>query len=157
MEAGVTPTAMEPTWKIKLLYDGDCPLCLREVAFLRRQDAGQGWVAFVDITAPDYDPQAHAGIDFATAMSRIHAILPDGTVLRDMEVFRRVYEVLGLGWLYAWTGWPLIKPLADRLYGWWAKHRLTLTGRPDLTTLTAQRCQGRCGSSAHGRDRKGQL
>ncbi|MCS6783230.1 MAG: DUF393 domain-containing protein [Gloeomargarita sp. SKYBB_i_bin120] len=136
---------MAPPWKIKLLYDGDCPLCLREVEFLRRRDRGRGLVAFVDIAAPDYDPQAHGGIDFATAMSRIHAILPDGTVLRDMAVFRQVYEVLGLGWVYRWTGWPLVKPLVDRLYAWWAKHRLALTGRPDLDTLIGQRCSnGRC-------------
>jgi len=37
-----------PSWKIKLLYDGECPLCLREVNFLQKRDAGRGLVAFVD-------------------------------------------------------------------------------------------------------------
>ncbi|NJO20033.1 MAG: DUF393 domain-containing protein, partial [Spirulinaceae cyanobacterium RM2_2_10] len=59
---------------IKLLYDGECPLCLREVRFLQRRDAGRGLIAFVDIAAPDYEPAANGGIDFATAMGRIHAI-----------------------------------------------------------------------------------
>jgi predicted DCC family thiol-disulfide oxidoreductase YuxK len=90
----------EPTiapWKIKLLYDGLCPLCMREVNFLQKRDAGRGIVAFVDIADLDYDPAEHGGVEFAEAMGRIHAVLPDGTVIRDVAVFRRVYEELGMG------------------------------------------------------------
>ena len=54
--------------EIKLLYDGECPLCLREVNFLQKKDAGRGKVAFVDIAADDYNPEENAGIDFETAM-----------------------------------------------------------------------------------------
>jgi predicted DCC family thiol-disulfide oxidoreductase YuxK len=32
----------ESTWKIKLLFDGACPLCLREVNFLKRKDGDRG-------------------------------------------------------------------------------------------------------------------
>ncbi|MEB3225128.1 MAG: DUF393 domain-containing protein, partial [Synechococcus sp.] len=77
-------------WKIKLLYDSQCPLCLREVNFLRRKDHGRGLVWFVDITATDYDPARHSGVTFQAAMERIHGILPDGTVLQNVAVFRYV-------------------------------------------------------------------
>lgn len=40
-------------WKIKLLYDGECPLCVREVNFLQKRDRGRGLVAFVDIAEDD--------------------------------------------------------------------------------------------------------
>ncbi|NJK40866.1 MAG: DUF393 domain-containing protein [Acaryochloridaceae cyanobacterium SU_2_1] len=130
-------------WQIKLLYDGACPLCLREVDFLQRRDRGRGLVAFVDITTPDYAlEEAKGGIDFATAMGRIHGILPDGTVLVGVPVFRQVYEILGLGWVYAITAWPLIGPLADWIYSLWADWRLVLTGRPPLRTILAQRQSG---------------
>jgi predicted DCC family thiol-disulfide oxidoreductase YuxK len=43
------PLNHSPSWKIKLLYDGECPLCVREVNFLTKRDAGRGLVAFVDI------------------------------------------------------------------------------------------------------------
>ncbi|MGL5077875.1 MAG: DCC1-like thiol-disulfide oxidoreductase family protein, partial [Waterburya sp.] len=43
-------------WKIKLLYDGECPLCVREVDFLTKKDAGRKIIKFVDITELDYDP-----------------------------------------------------------------------------------------------------
>ena len=128
-----------PQWKIKLLYDGQCPLCVREVNFLQKRDRGRGLVAFVDIAEDDYNPAENGGVDFATAMGRIHAVLADGSVIQNVEVFRRVYEILGIGWIYAATKWPIIGPVVDALYNVWADWRLALTGRPDLQTILAER------------------
>jgi len=133
------PKPQDPTWQIKLLYDGACPLCLREVNFLTRRDAGRGRIVFVDIADPNYQPQANGGIDFETAMGRIHAVLPDGTIVKNVEVFRRIYEILDIGWVYAITKLPLVGAIADHLYGFWADRRLWLTRRPDLATLAAAR------------------
>jgi predicted DCC family thiol-disulfide oxidoreductase YuxK len=72
-------------------------------------------------------------------MARIHAIKADGTVLKDVAVFREAYQLVGLGWVYAPTTWPLLGPLVDRLYALWAKWRLAITGRDDLETLCACR------------------
>lgn len=141
-----------PSWKIKLLYDGECPLCVREVNFLQKKDAGRGLVAFVDIASHDYNPEANGGVDFETAMGRIHAVLPDGTVIKNVEVFRRVYEVLGMGWVYAVTKLPGIGAIADALYSVWADKRLALTGRPSLAEVVAAR-QQRLECSTEGRCR----
>jgi len=139
------------SWQIKLLYDGECPLCLREVNFLRKRDAERGIVAFVDIADERYTPEAHGGVDFKTSLGRIHAVLPDGKIINNVEVFRSVYETLGMGWIYAATKLPVIGSIVDTLYGIWADWRLTLTGRPDLATIVAERqqrieckTQGRC-------------
>ncbi|PZD72320.1 hypothetical protein C1752_03907 [Acaryochloris thomasi RCC1774] len=129
------------SWKVKLLYDGACPLCLREVNFLTRRDAGRGLVAFTDIAADDYDPAENGGIDFETAMGRIHAITADGTILKNVEVFRYVYTVLGMGWVYAATQWPIVGPMVDKVYEVWADWRLSLTGRPQLQTIVQEREQ----------------
>ncbi len=138
------------TWQIKLLYDGACPLCVREVNFLSKKDAGRGLVAFVDIADENYNPDLHAGVDFETAMGRIHAVLPDGTVIQNVEVFRRVYEILGMGWVYAITKLPIVGFIADWLYGIWANWRLPLTGRPSLATIVANRQQQReCSSQGY--------
>lgn len=138
-------------WRIKLLYDGECPLCLREVNFLRKRDAGRGLVAFVDIADDFYQAEDNGGVDYKTAMGRIHAVLPDGTVIKNVEVFRRVYEALGMGWIYAITKLPVIGAIADTVYSIWADWRLKLTGRPDLATIERDRAQriecnlqGRC-------------
>ncbi|HEY9297503.1 MAG TPA: DUF393 domain-containing protein [Phormidium sp.] len=146
-----------PSWQIELLYDGQCPLCLREVNFLQRRDAGRGLVAFVDIAEDDYTPEAHGGVDFETAMGRIHAVLPDGTVIKNVEVFRRVYEILGMGWICAVTKLPVIGAIVDKLYEIWADYRLSLTGRPNLATIVQDRqkriecqTQGRCRLNDNG-------
>lgn len=142
----------QPNWKIKLLYDGECPLCMREVNFLKKRDDGRGLVAFVDISADDYSPADNANIDFATAMGRIHAILPDNTIVTNIEVFRRVYDILGMGWIYSLTKLPLIGFIADLIYDIWAKLRLPLTGRPNLNIIINQR-QNRLDTQKSGRCR----
>ncbi|MGF1675844.1 MAG: thiol-disulfide oxidoreductase DCC family protein [Rivularia sp. (in: cyanobacteria)] len=142
----------QSNWEIKLLYDGECPLCLREVNFLQKRDGGRGKVAFVDIAADDYNPEENGGIDFETAMGRIHGILPDGTVIKNVEVFRRVYEALGMGWVYAITKLPILGSLANFIYGIWADLRLKLTGRPSLETVIKER-QERLGCDDRGRCR----
>ncbi|PSB11960.1 thiol-disulfide oxidoreductase [Pleurocapsa sp. CCALA 161] len=134
-------SSVKPTWKIKLLYDGECPLCVREVNFLTKQDAGRGIIKFVDISSLDYDPQDNAGIDFATAMGVIHAVLPDGTIIKNVEVFRQVYEQLGLGWVYAITKIKIIGAIADWVYKIWADWRLKITGRPQIDQIIAEREQ----------------
>ncbi len=126
-------------WQIKLLYDSDCPLCVREVNFLRKKDAGRNKVVFVDIADDDYSPAENAGIDYQMAMDKIHAILDGGEVVTNIEVFRRVYEVLGMGWVYSFSKVPILGKIADKIYGIWAKYRLKMTGREDIVTLVAQR------------------
>ncbi|MFH7242496.1 MAG: thiol-disulfide oxidoreductase DCC family protein [Spirulina sp.] len=140
-----------PTWRINLLYDGQCPLCLWEVEMLKRKDKGRGLVKFTDIAEDDYSAAENGGVDYATAMGRIHAVRADGTVIKNVEVFRQVYQVLGAGWIYAPTGWPILGPVVDWVYGLWARWRLAITGRPSLETLLAERearlaagCGDRC-------------
>ncbi|MFN7678548.1 MAG: thiol-disulfide oxidoreductase DCC family protein [Cyanobacteriota bacterium] len=133
---------------LTILYDGGCPLCRREVRFLRKRDQRlhplKPRLAFVDVDASDYDPSNHQGVTYQDAMDRIHAIDGTGAILRNLAVFRRAYALLGLGWLYAPTGWPLLGPLAEAAYTLWARARLSLTGRPSLDQLCAAR-GGACG------------
>ncbi|MBW4482150.1 MAG: DUF393 domain-containing protein [Tildeniella torsiva UHER 1998/13D] len=145
-----TPTPRAAGWQIKLLYDGDCPLCLREVNFLRQKDNGRGLIAFTNIADDNYNPNDNGGVDFATAMGRIHAVKADGTVIQNVEVFRQVYDTLGIGWIYAPTRWPILGALVDWAYGVWANWRLAVTGRPSLKTILAERearLASECGDS----------
>jgi predicted DCC family thiol-disulfide oxidoreductase YuxK len=135
----------QPEPQLRILYDGACPLCLREVRFLSQRDQhlhpGEQRLAFVDINDPAYDPAAHAGVDYRAAMGRMHGISADGAVLRDVAVFRRAYALIGLGWLYAPTNWPGVRQLANAAYGLWARWRLRLTGRASLEQLCSDRCR----------------
>ena len=138
-------------WEMKLLFDGECPLCVKEVDMLRRRDealnAGAGGaggkIKFVDIAEASYDPREHAGISFETAMGKIHAIeRAEGggeRVITGVTVFRRAYECVGLGFVYALTKVPLVNSLADAAYNLWADRRLALTGRGTMDEVMEQR------------------
>jgi predicted DCC family thiol-disulfide oxidoreductase YuxK len=121
-------TNTAPTWLVRVLYDGDCPLCAREITTLRRLDRGRGRIDFEDIAAPGFDASPY-GVDHAELMARIHGVLPDGTRIEGVEVFRRLYGAVGLGWLVAPTRWPLLRPLFDAAYRAFARNRLRWTGR----------------------------
>lgn len=122
-----------------MLYDGDCPLCMREVNMLKERDKSYGAIKFVDIGSEDYSPEENQGLDYETVMGRIHAILSDGTVVRDVEAFRRLYEEVGLGWVYAITKYEPIATVASIVYRVWAKYRLQITGRPPLDDILEAR------------------
>ncbi|KAG8638845.1 uncharacterized protein At5g50100, chloroplastic isoform X1 [Manihot esculenta] len=129
----------QQNWKIKMLYDGDCPLCMREVNMLRERNKSYGTIKFVDISAEDYSAEDNQGLDYKTVMGRIHAVLSDGTVVTDVEAFRRLYEEVGLGWVYAITKYEPVASIADAVYGVWAKYRLQITGRPPLEEVLEAR------------------
>ena len=76
-------------------------------------------------------------------MGRMHALYPNGELVTDLAVFREAYQLIGLGWLYAPTSWPVLAPVANHIYQFWARQRLRLTGRPTLESL----CNGREGCS----------
>jgi predicted DCC family thiol-disulfide oxidoreductase YuxK len=116
----------EPLFTV--LIDGGCPLCRREADLLRRLDRGRGRLALEDIAAPGFDPGRY-GVTMDALMGTIHGVLPGGGLVTGPEVFRRAYSAVGWGWLTAPTGWPVLRPLTDRAYAWFARHRLRLTGR----------------------------
>jgi predicted DCC family thiol-disulfide oxidoreductase YuxK len=124
-----------------LLFDGQCPLCRKEVAWLSRFNR-RGRLGFEDISTAAFDP-ARYGLTRERVVAVIHAVLPDGRVVSRMEAFRHAYRTVGLGWLLAPTGWWLLRPLFDWLYERFAANRLRL-GR-----LFGRRCEDdRCGTGA---------
>ncbi len=112
----------------EVFFDGECPLCRREIDLLRRLDRGRGKIACTDIASPGFDPAA-LGVDHATLMARIHGRLPDGRLVEGVEVFRQLYGAVGFGWLVAATRVPGLSHLLDAGYRVFARHRLRLTGR----------------------------
>jgi predicted DCC family thiol-disulfide oxidoreductase YuxK len=113
---------------LTIFIDGECPLCRREARLLKRLDRRRGRLRIVDITDPSFKP-SRDGRSIEQMMISIHGRLPDGTMVSGMEVFRRAYAAVGLGWLLAPTAWPGLRQLFDRLYAWFARNRTRLSGR----------------------------
>lgn len=101
---------------------------------LRRLDRGRGRLELIDISLPDFNPNA-LGVTMADVMGTIHGVQPDGSLVRGMQVFRLAYAAVGWGWLLAPTGWPILKPMFDALYRVFARLRLKMA-RSRCTTAT---------------------
>ncbi len=115
------------SWDIEVFYDGDCPLCMREIRMLRRRDR-RGRIQFTNIAVDGFDA-ATLGLAHTTLMGKIHGRLPTGELIEGVEVFRRLYAAVGLGWLVAASRAPGVSQLLEAAYRAFAKNRLRLTGR----------------------------
>ena len=113
--------------EIEVFFDGGCPLCAREVALLRHWDRAHK-ICFTDIDQPDFD-HFRLGKTRPELMGQMHGRLPDGTWLKGVEVFRRMYAAVGFRGLVALSRLPGLSQLLDAGYWMFAKNRLRLTGR----------------------------
>jgi len=125
--------------RYKLLYDGQCPFCRREVEWLKRRDS-QGRLAAEDITDPAFRAEDY-GLSQEEVMRVMHGILPDGRILRRVEAIQEAYRTVGLCWLVAPLSWPILDRIADIAYGLFARNRVAL-GR-----LFGRECGGSCSRS----------
>lgn len=114
-------------YDVEVFFDGECPLCSREIAMLRRLDR-RARIRFTDIASPAFDP-APVGVSMQTLMDRIHARLPNGELIEGVEVFRRLYAAVGFGFFVAISRLPIVSALLELAYRVFAKNRLRLTGR----------------------------
>jgi len=114
-------------YTIEMLYDGECPLCVRETRMLQRMDR-QRRIRFTNIAAADFDASSY-GKTQEELMAEMHGRLPDGTWVTGVEVFRRLYAAVGFGPFVWLTRLPLIKQMLNVGYRVFAKNRLKLTGR----------------------------
>ncbi len=114
---------------VEVFYDGDCPLCSREVAFLRGR-ARHGEIQWTDITAPGFDARSQ-GFTQAELMSEIRGRTSDGTHVSGVEVFRQIYAALGFTRLVSLSRLAPIDWVLRAAYRVFARNRLKLTGRCD--------------------------
>ncbi len=99
-----------------LYYDGQCPLCTREVARLREISDG---LALCDIhevhdaTLPSRD----------TLLRELHFRDANGRFLVGLDANVAAWQYTRYGWLWRVLQWPVIRPLAERAYNAWATQR----------------------------------
>lgn len=115
--------------KLEVFFDGDCPLCLREINMLRSMDR-RDQIRFTDIAAAGFYA-ADYGLKQSDFMAQIRGRTADGEWLVGVEVFRQLYGAVGFGPIVSLTRLPGIRQGLDLAYSWFARHRLRLTGRCD--------------------------
>ncbi len=148
------------TYPLTLFYDAACPVCALEMDHLRERNR-DGRLVFIDIGTPGFDPSVY-GVTLADMNAEIHAQRADGTVIRGVGVLRLAYQAVGLGWLWAPTEWPLMRPLVDAAYRVFARHRqpISRATAPLINSLRGWRARrvlhrmrdctnGACGLDVH--------
>ena len=119
-------------WTIEVFFDGDCPLCLREINLLKRFDR-RNRIQFTNIASADFVAEEH-GKTMNGLMSEIHGRLPGGEWIVGVEVFRQLYKAVGFGPVVSITRLPVVSHLLQLGYTLFAKYRLKLTGRCNAET-----------------------
>jgi predicted DCC family thiol-disulfide oxidoreductase YuxK len=127
---------------LTLLYDGDCTVCALEMDDLRGRDRERRLI-FVDIAQPQFDPSPY-GTQLPQLRSQIHAVRPDGRMLRGVSVLHLAYAAVGRGWMFAPVRWPLLKPMVDAAYRVLSRHRklISRTAGPLLFWVRDRRARG---------------
>jgi predicted DCC family thiol-disulfide oxidoreductase YuxK len=119
-------------YPLTVFFDGACPICTREIAFMRRLDRRRQ-LEFCDFSAQEYDV-ASRGFSIEDLGTVIHACWADGSVITGVDVFRAMWEAVGLGFLARLSRLALVEPLALNAYAWFVRNRLRLTGRSHACT-----------------------
>ena len=99
-------------------------MCRREAQWLQGRNR-EGRLAFEDISAPGFDASRY-GLTQDQVMGVMHGIYPDGRIVTKVAAFRQAYRCVGLGWLLAPTGWPLLRGISNWGYECFARNRVAI-------------------------------
>lgn len=116
-------------YPLTVFFDGACPICAREIAFMRRQDKHQRLI-FRDFALSDFD-ETSAGFSRSQLGQVIHAQWANGRVIKGVEVFQAMWEAVGWRVLVTLSRVSFLEPILHRTYAWFARNRLWLTGRTE--------------------------
>jgi len=113
---------------ITVLYDGSCPICIKEMLQYQRFEKS-GEVNWFDITGQDEWLQARH-IDPEAALLELHVLSPDGKPVKGVDAFILLWQRAPLLRPFAWiAGLPLLKGFIKNSYGWFTRRRLARDGR----------------------------
>ncbi|MCZ8132795.1 MAG: DUF393 domain-containing protein [Steroidobacteraceae bacterium] len=101
--------------ELTVYFDGDCPLCSREIASYRGQ-RGADEIAWVDV-ARCAGEALGPGLDRGAALARLHVRRADGSLVDGAAAFTTVWDRLpGYRWLARLAALPGMLPVLEALY-----------------------------------------
>ena len=117
------------SYPLTVYFDGECPICRREIDLMKILNRREQ-LLFIDFSTPSYHATEH-GLNPCDLSKVIHARWKNGTTITGVDVFREMWEAIGLGWLARCSRRPIFNKLLVKAYGWFARNRLRLTRRRD--------------------------
>ena len=107
------------TTQLTIFYDGDCPLCLAEIHFLKQHNQ-RGLLEFVSLQQLD---DADSDIKCELALRTIHAKLGAHQIIIGPEVFYEAYKRTDLKFINYLFSFNLFRFFYAKFYVLFAKYR----------------------------------
>lgn len=107
----------QPTSRTQLYYDGRCPLCAREMAFLRKsKNAGLTLVDIHQLLGLTDEEQEQM-------LRVLHLQMPDGTWRLGVDANVLAWSFTPFGFLWKPLRWKIWSGFVDNIYQRWADRR----------------------------------
>ena len=100
-----------------LYFDGQCPLCTAEMDRLR--NLADNGLLLHDIHELDDDSLPHRDV----LLRDLHLRTAEGRLLTGIEANVAAWQHTRMGPYWRWLRWPLVRPIAEKIYGRWASWR----------------------------------
>lgn len=95
-------------WPLTLYFDGACPLCSREVAFLRRRSTAAKLI-LIDIDGDGFDPRP-LGLTIEQLRSCLHARFANDQWVTGLDATLWSWRAAGVGIWAAPLAWRPLRP-----------------------------------------------
>lgn len=100
-----------------LYYDGHCPLCAKEINFLR--DVQRGNLQFEDVhSMTEYTEETRTRM-----LKVLHFRSDEGDWYTGPDATVQAWSYTRYGWMFKPLRWPLLGKIVDVVYNAWAKRR----------------------------------
>lgn len=120
--------------KTKVLYDGECPICQKEIAMVKFLNKRKQKLDLVDISKADFNPSDHGNFTQKELMDVFHVVGSDKQTYKGLAAMHKMYGDIGYGWTTTYLLWPGLNPIFNKVYMWFARNRLRWTKREGLKT-----------------------
>ncbi len=101
-----------------LYYDGNCPLCLREIRALEKLRDERLQLVDVHLFEPAPGEPTRESM-----LLRLHLKTADGMWLSGVDATVKAWSHTRWGIFFRPLRWPLLASLSDRAYDYWARRR----------------------------------
>lgn len=137
---------LSPAWPLTLYYDGECPLCLREIHMFEGRNA-DARLELIDIADPTADTLP--GLSRDEMLACLHARFQDGHTVKGIDATYWSYRAVGLGWLVKPLSWRWARPFWEWAYRQFCRLRPALArivpmpGGTAAPSCESDRCEPR--------------
>ncbi len=107
---------------LTVFYDSICPICSKEIDYLKKRKK-TGKVHFFDLASREEFENAFNQINYLSAMKEIHAIDPNGNVIKGVDVFSELYARRDLIFISLLMKAPVMHSIFNFGYSVWARYR----------------------------------